>query len=268
MMKEARGVQSVEIAAKLLNVLVEQDAPIMLRDLASKAGIAPAQAHAYLVSLRRLGLVEQLQANGLYRLGPLALDLGITRMRAVDPLQMARSAVMALVQETGLTVALAVWSTFGPTIIQVDEGPDQLHMNTRAGTVYSVTGTATGRLFAAFLPKRLVRTVMTKEAQEKGTTGRIGSPQELTQGDIAAIRSQGYATIASPPVPGVNAISAPVFDYAGQMLLAITLIGPTNILSAKSKAVSKLLNATQRLSWELGFGTMADAAYGTANTKS
>lgn len=150
---DGRGVQSIEVGALLLNALVDVGEPMMLRDLARKAGIAPAQAHAYLVSFRNCGFVEQEGQAGLYRLGPFALQLAIARMRSFDPLRMAADAIGDLAAETGLTVALAVWGSFGPTVIQVCEGADQVHINTRAGTVYSVSGTATGRVFAAFLPE-------------------------------------------------------------------------------------------------------------------
>ncbi|MBO9112631.1 MULTISPECIES: helix-turn-helix domain-containing protein [Rhizobium/Agrobacterium group] len=71
---DARGVQSIEMGAKLLNVLVDEEEPMMLKVLARLAGIAPAQAHAYLVSYRKLGLIEQEEPAGRYRLGPFALE--------------------------------------------------------------------------------------------------------------------------------------------------------------------------------------------------
>ena len=74
---EGRGVQSVEVGARILRALVELGAPAMLRDVATKAAVAPAQAHAYLVSFRNAGLVEQDPSTGRYLLGPFALQLGL-----------------------------------------------------------------------------------------------------------------------------------------------------------------------------------------------
>ncbi|WP_108257875.1 helix-turn-helix domain-containing protein [Mangrovicoccus ximenensis] len=133
---EGRGVQSIEIGAQLLEALAERAAPMMLKELAAAAGVAPAQAHPYLVSYRQMGMVEQ-TASGRYRLGPFALDLAIMRMRTIDPMQLASQAVIALSLETGLTGLLSVWGAFGPTIVLVHEGTDQVHMNTKVGTVYN-----------------------------------------------------------------------------------------------------------------------------------
>ena len=253
---DGRGVQSIEVGALLLNALVDVGEPMMLRDLARKAGIAPAQAHAYLVSFRNCGFVEQEGQAGLYRLGPFALQLAIARMRSFDPLRMAADAIGDLAAETGLTVALAVWGSFGPTVIQVCEGADQVHINTRAGTVYSVSGTATGRVFAAFLPESLVRATL-KTEQSDGRSRRVGQTMtySLLKSELNAIRSQNYATIDMPPIPGINALSAPVFDHVGQILMAVTLIGPAELFdsSVNSPFIPILLRFTGSLSSKLGF---------------
>jgi DNA-binding IclR family transcriptional regulator len=253
---EGRGVQSIEVGALLLYALVEVAEPTMLRDLARKAGIAPAQAHAYLVSFRNSGLVEQEGQAGSYRLGSFSLQLAIARMRSFDPLRMAADAIVELATETGLTVALAVWGAFGPTVVHIREGVDQVHINTRPGTVYSVSGTATGRLFAAFLPDHLIRMTL-KQERSDGRARRVGQTKTYSQlkSELNLIRSQNYATIDTPPIPGINAISAPVFDHVGQMLMAVTLIGPAESLdrSVKSPFIPILLRFTGSLSSKLGF---------------
>lgn len=251
---EGRGVRSIEVGAHLLEVLASSAEPLMLRDLSQRAGVAPAQAHAYLTSLRKLGLVEQEPQTTRYRLGPATLDLGIVRTRNVDPIRLAQEAAVALSAETGLSVALVVWGSFGPTVIQVQEGPDQIHINTKAGTVYSVTGTASGRVFAAFHSPAIVERALETERSENGSTGRVGSVATLGDADLAAIRASGYATVSPPPVPGVNALSAPIFDHSGQMQIAITLIGAESVLdtSPESPFLPVLLRYARDVSRKLG----------------
>lgn len=255
MKADGRGVQSIEVGARLLSVLVTEGEPMMLKDLARQAGIAPAQAHAYLVSFRKQGLIEQEAQAGRYRLGPFALELGITRMRSFDPLRMATEGAINLASKTGLTVAVVVWGSFGPTVIQVHESSDQVNMNTRAGTVYSLSGTASGRVFAAFMPEGLIREFLKTERKEDNLTQRIGKSQFLSKTTLSEIRRAGYATIEDRPVPTVGAISAPVFDHVGQMQFALTLIGPERVLdySTESPFVEALLTATGALSYNLGY---------------
>jgi DNA-binding IclR family transcriptional regulator len=252
-----RGVQAIETGGRLLSAMVAAGAPAMLRDLAKAAGMTPAQAHAYFRSFRSIGLVEQDASTGRYGLGPFALQLGMARLRSFDPLRMAGHAAANLSVETGLMVAVLVWGTFGPTVVQVQEGADQLHVNVRAGNVFTLSGTASGTVFAAFMQTKAVRELLKRERAEGARTQRIGAPipEAELEANIIRARSAGYVTIDSRPVPGVNAISAPVFDSSGQMQLALTLIGPAAVLpvDANSPFIAQLLDVTRQLSMQLGW---------------
>lgn len=251
---EGRGVQSIELGARLLSALVDEAEPMMLKDLARVAGFAPAQAHAYLVSYRKIGLVEKDPNTGRYLLGRFAIDVGITRMRTTNPIDLASRVVRELSEVTELNVALVVWGSFGPTVIQVEESGSQLNMNTRPGTVYSMSGTASGRVFSAFLPDKVVGEAIRREKREPPDCGRVGTQCFLPKKELARIRAVGYASVENPPVPGITAISAPVFDHIGQLVLAITIIGHEEIIAekAESEFIPALLQVTEQLSLDLG----------------
>ena len=253
----SRGVQSIEVGGRILVAMVQAGRPLMLRDLAGGADVAPAQAHAYLVSFRKLGLVEQDPATGRYQLGPFALQLGLARMRVSNPLRLVGHAAAELAAELGLMVTITVWGTFGPTIVQVHEAADQVHVNVRAGAVYSITGTATGRVFGAYLPAKQMTPRLEAELAEGSRSQRVGNPTSRTQfeSEVARIRRHGYATAEGNPVPGINGIAAPVFDHSGQMQLAVTLIGPAPVVGTTqdSPQVVALLEFTRRFSMQLGY---------------
>jgi DNA-binding IclR family transcriptional regulator len=230
---ESRGVQSVEAGARILSAMVEIGSPAMLRDIAARAATTSAQAHAYLVSFRKTGFVEQDAATGRYLLGPFALQLGLSRMRQVDTLRLAGQTAADLAAEFGLMVTLSVWGTHGPTIVQVQDSEAPIHVNLRAGGVYTLSGTATGRLFAAFLPDRVVKPLLVDELRPGGQQRAIGVPtsREALATSTARIRIDGCSTTAGSPVPGVNAIAVPIFDHTGHMQCALTLIGPEREVS-------------------------------------
>lgn len=256
MTSEARGVQSIEVGARLLEALADHEEPMMLRDIASAAEIAPAQAHAYMVSYRKNGLVEQDEQTGRYRLGPFALMLALAKLRSFDPIGVASQRSRALSDETGLSVAIVVWGAYGPTVVRMLEGFGEVHMNTRPGTVYSLTGTATGRLFAFYQPDELVKTTLRQQGTDAARTRIVGPTPDLRQiqSELDFIRENGYAVIDSAPVPGISAISVPVFEVGGQLSLALTIIGSDDILdrSPDSGHLKALLAAAQDISAQLG----------------
>ena len=226
-----RGIQSIEIGGRLLLALAERVKPMMLRDLAEAAGMPSAQAHAYLVSFRKLELVEQDVATGRYRLGPFALHLGLARLRASEPYQIAADAVVSLVDRLDLAATISVWGTYGATVVRIQESSHQIHANVRPGTVFGLTNTATGRLFAAFLPERLVDPLIHAELRDPARRSQ-GAPASLAalRAELAEVRRRGLATAHDMPVPGISALSAPIFDHSGQMQVAVTVMGPTQIV--------------------------------------
>ena len=110
-----KGIQSIEVGARLLDALVERGAPMILRDLAAAADMAPAKAHRYLVSFIRMGLAERLRETGQYDLGPFALRLGLASLSRLDAVRLATAELARLRDRIGETTALAVWGNYGST---------------------------------------------------------------------------------------------------------------------------------------------------------
>lgn len=217
-----RGIQSVEVGGQLLLALAHHGRPMALKDLAREAGMASAKAHPYLVSFGKLGLIEQEGTSGRYGLGPLALQLGLISLQQYDPVRLATPALEELAHEIGHTVALAVWGNRGPTIVRVAEPPTAVHVAMRHGTVMSLTGTASGWLFAAFGPKAEVRALLAR-----GGEGGVRPDGRAFEGRLAEVRAQRMARAVDLAMPGVSAMAAPVFDAAGVLVLALTAIGPS-----------------------------------------
>jgi DNA-binding IclR family transcriptional regulator len=214
-MKLQRGIQSVEVGGRLLLALVHVGRPMALKDLAQAADMAPAKAHPYLVSFGKLGLIAQDEASGHYALGPLSMQLGLISLQQSDPVRLATAQLPALAQAVGQTVGIAVWGSRGATIVRTEEGPLPVHVGMRHGTVMSLRGTASGRLFAAWLPRaRIV-------ASDPQTEFDARFERELE-----AVRADGVAFAADTVVPGVAGLAAPVFDATGSMVLSLTAIGP------------------------------------------
>jgi DNA-binding IclR family transcriptional regulator len=214
-----------------------------LKDLAQAAAMTPAKAHPYLVSFAKLGLVEQDETSGRYGLGPFALQLGLIGLAQQDPVRLAFPVVEQLAQQLGHTVAIAVWGDHGPVIVRVAESPSPIHVVMRHGTVLSLTGTASGWLFAAHLPAD----------QLKGLRPRT-LPRAEWDAEVAEVRAQGVARAINRVVEGVSAMSAPVFDLRGRIVLGLTAIGPTAAFDLRwDGAVAQTLRQAGRaLSTRLG----------------
>jgi DNA-binding IclR family transcriptional regulator len=234
MTKPQRGIQSIAVGGTLLQALVDAGAALPLRELAQRAGMSSAKAHPYLVSYGKLGLIEQDPLTGHYGLGPFALQLGLVSLQLLSPVRVALPAISALGEATGHTVALAVLGTHGPTIVYIHESSRPIHVNMRAGTVMSTVNTATGRVFAAYLPPRLAQHHIARELKDPAVTARETVRRSRAQlaALVADVHEQGLARAVGQPIPGINALSAPVFDHTRRIVLAVTVIGPAGSFDA------------------------------------
>jgi DNA-binding IclR family transcriptional regulator len=254
---EQRSIQSIEIGAQLLRALVDRGVPCSLGQLARDAGMSSARAHPYMVSFCKVGLTQQDPLSSRYELGPFALQMGLISFQVLDPVRIAVPEISTLSAALELTVALAVMGTHGPTVVYIQEAHYPVHMNMRKGAVMSLFNTATGRLFSAHLPGPEVERLMARERQDDGiVAGAFGDrpdPATLTA-LLEEVRQQGLGRTIDTPTAGIHAMSAPVFDHTGTLVLAVTVIGPKGLFDPDwDGAVATPLRAcAARISARLG----------------
>lgn len=253
---EQRGIQSIEVGGQLLRALAHAGRPLPLKDLAAAAGMAAAKAHPYLVSFGKIGLVEQDRATGRYGLGALALQMGLMSLQQADPVRVATPLIEDLAQLSGHTVAIAVWGTHGPTIVRLAESPAAVHVNMRHGTVFSITGTASGQVYAAWLGDA-ARPLYEAERRDAARAGSAALPTwtHFEKTTLTEVRAQGLGRADGAVVAGVSALSAPVFDHRGAIVLAMTAIGPSAALDTRwhSPVALLLRQAAAAASARLGY---------------
>ena len=256
---ERRGIQSIEVGGTLLQALVAHGSPMGLKDLAQAAGMPAAKAHPYLVSFGHLGLIVQDDVSGRYGLGPFALHMGLSALHALDPIKMTIPAAADLADALRMNIAVAVWGNMGPTVVHIEEYSEQIHVNMRPGTVMTpLLLTATGQCFAAFLAPRVAQPWVDAEVrrQAHGTQGQLRLSPTQAKATLAEVRAHGMSRALGHPIPGINALSAPVFNNTGHIALAITAIGPAPEFDAAwdSPAALALGQCASQLSQRLGHG--------------
>ncbi len=246
--KTQRGIQSVEVGARLLRVLADARVPLAPSDLAAGAEIASSQAHAYLVSLTRLGLIKRDALSGRYEAGPLALRLGLLHLAQEPALREAVPRAAALAQAHNCSVALCIAGPQGPTIVRYEHASLPLHVNLHVGTVMSLPATSTGRVFCAFLDEAALRAMWANQTAQpvwRGTADS-GAASAATSSEAAAperdaafaatldaIRARGFESGIDAPSPGVSSVCVPVLDAQRALRLTLTAIGASGTLDVR-----------------------------------
>jgi len=252
------GIQSLEIGMRLMDALVEHafdNPPPMLKTLAAKAGMPPAKAHRYMVSLIRSQLVERDTATGRYRLGPMARLMGLRAIQSIDVVRLVNPRLPEICSDLGFSVALAIWAYEGPTIIATEEARRPITIGTRVGEVMPLLNSATGLVFGAWLPRSITRELLNRDLARRPAEPKKKSPPVVPDDVFEAVRDAGVGVTQGGLNPTINALSAPIFDHRGVLVAALSVLGPAHELdvSRKSPVAVALRELTAGLSAELGY---------------
>lgn len=258
------GVRSVEVGMFILKTLAAQGRGLSLNELSKLTDTHPSKIHRYLTSLVQCGMVEK-TAHGQYDLGPYVLELGTGYLSRLDPGTIAGPVMEKLRAQTDEGIILNVWGSNGTTVIRWFQSTHPISVSIRPGATFLTSMSASGRLFLAYLPDEITRPVVEAEMAQLKKEKNPLAP--ISMGEIDAIkietRQHQLARVNGHSVQGISALSAPIFNFRGEMTLTLSLFGFSSNFDAEwdGHNASLLKTATQDISRQLGYiaGTQGSA---------
>lgn len=231
----AKGIQSISLGFRLLRAITDADRPIPLKQLSMAADMASSKARMYLISLIETGLVAQDPRTGFYSLGPYAVHLGTRALQRIEPREVVSDVMRLLQQETRALVLLCSWEDSGIVVVGAEDGGEPHPLHWRIGGGGSLSRTATGAVFLAFGPQKVVWKHLDAELKAAGLSAAARSKRtRQLEAQVAIARVRGIAE-ADPvvfdkgvTVSGFAAIAVPIFDQRKQMRYALTVLYRTD----------------------------------------
>ena len=248
------GVQSLEIGMSILKAMVNGQRSMMLKEIAAAADMPASKVHRYLVSLIRAGLVEQDPMSSRYDLGAFAMNIGLVALDRLDRVRLGLNTIADMRDEINQTTALAVWGDKGPVIVRWERPRRPITVNVITGTVMDLLSSATGRVFAAWMPKKTVAPLIAAEIKAPDVPPELKTKTGI-EAMLADIRDKGFADTAGfHRVPGVAAVAAPVFNFKNEITMAVVVVGVQGMfdMSADGQVVTSLKRHAEALSLRLG----------------
>ncbi len=244
------GVKAIEVAGRILDLLARAEQPVALRDLAAAGHMSPGKAHRYLASFVASGFARQDPDTHRYALGPLSMRLGLAALNSRQPLRDAITLVRDLRNRLDETLVLSVWGAQGPTVVHVEDSSQPIIMTMRVGAVLPMLATATGLVFAAFLPRHFVEPLITAALASNDGYNSFARDFGTIERLIVQVRDQRYAYNEGHLMPGVSALAFPLIDRAGSLVAVMAVMGREERLKppGSAKIVADLKQAAQDFS--------------------
>jgi IclR family acetate operon transcriptional repressor len=244
------GVQSLERAFLLLELMAENGGEVPLSRLADESGLPLSTIHRLVRTLVARGYVRQLPSRR-YVLGPRLIHLGESSSRTLGT--WARPHLTDLVDGTGETANMAMLD--GDRVVYVAQVPSRhsMRMFTEVGRRVHLHCTGVGKALLAQLSADTARDLVERAGMPRRTPRTITDPGEL-MAELARIAAQGYCLDDGEQEAGVRCVAVPV--PGGSTQAAISVSGPEGRLPMENvpQIVALLTSTAAELAAELDVG--------------
>ena len=225
---------------------------ISLAELSALLNWPKSTTHRYLTTLLELGLAERNSVDR-FHLGTKVIELAGSFLANSDLRNESQQNLSELAEKALETIHLAVPSGTEVVYIAKNESKHAWGMFSHIGARMPMHSTALGKAILAFSVIGLLQEVLA-ELPKSRTQNTITSAQGL-EAELALIRSRGFAIDDEENEVGIRCVGAPIVDYTGLAIAAISISGPRERMDReRCIQLGPLVRETaQRISKRRGF---------------
>jgi DNA-binding IclR family transcriptional regulator len=235
-------IQSVSHSLDVLEEFKGDAIELGVTELSKKLKLHKNNIFRLLATLEARGYIEQNKSTENYRLGLKSLELGQTFIRQMGLLRQARPTLERLAERANETTYLAVMRNVDVIYIDVVEANQTVRVASRVGLRLPTHCTAVGKVLIASESEEEIKKRL-PEHFEKRTAKTITDPKALVE-HLIKVGKQGYALDDEEFEDGVRCIAAPVRDYTGNVVAAVSISGPAMRMADK-KIIDEMIQAVK-----------------------
>jgi IclR family acetate operon transcriptional repressor len=252
------GVQSVERAMAILEVLGQDEEGCRLTEVAQRTGLSTSTVHRLLTTLERQKFVQFDQSDSMWHVGRTAFTVGSTFVRQRNFVAPALPYLRRLRDLTRETANLGVIDDGEVVVLSQVESREIMRAITRVGGRVPMVSSGMGKAILATYAPADVDAIVSSHGMRKVTATSLTRGEDL-QRQLTSVRAAGYAVDDEEFVPGLRCVASVVYNQHGEALCAISVSGLAQRIGAERLPVlGKLLAETAReLTLALG-GRMPD----------
>ncbi|ADQ06242.1 transcriptional regulator, IclR family [Caldicellulosiruptor hydrothermalis 108] len=248
------NIQVLERAINILELLGEKPKGIGISEISRELNLPKSTVHRILDTLLQKGYVEKNMENDKYKLGLRIVELSNKILSNMELRNEAHPYLEELMNYSNEVVHLCVLRDGEMVYIDKVECPNPIRLYSQIGRRVPVHCTAVGKATLAFLPREEVISILQRKGMSRRTKNTITDMQKLLN-QLEEIRELGYAVDDVENEEGVRGIGAPVFNYTGRVVAAISIAGPVSRITKERipDLAEKLKETAQKISERLGY---------------
>jgi DNA-binding IclR family transcriptional regulator len=250
----AKGTAALSKGIKILTVIAEAPRQLTVRELSEAVALPRPTVYRLLATLISAGLVRQSATGHTYQLGNTLVTIAHRALEQTDISDIAHEHLVALRDETGETVHLAIFHNNAMLYVDNLDSPERVRMACSLGVSVPLHNTAVGKVHLAFLADKEREAILAQLPLTGVTSDSITSLDELRT-EIAEAQLRGWATDEGENERDIFCFGAPVLNREGRPVAGISISVPRFRMRAKVETsyVEPLLRVTSAVSRILGY---------------
>ncbi|MES0810489.1 IclR family transcriptional regulator [Roseibium sp. SCPC15] len=235
-------------AFEILRLFDEDQSELSAVTVAQKLGLNTSTAHRFLLTLEHVGALTSLR-RGHFGLGPRLEELG-RLAELTNPLPvMVKPVLDAVSKDLNESVMACRLNRLGPVCVSVSESERSISVIVKTGTVLPFQHSAQGRLWLAHMTPETRASYLQDGAVLRAHSQKQIDPESFTK-DLETVRGKGYALNLGDNEPDIAAVSVPVWNAEGDMILSLSVFGMLSRFDAEfvERAKSRLRAASSEIS--------------------
>jgi DNA-binding IclR family transcriptional regulator len=251
--QHVQHVQSVDRTLDILEVLATKNTGIGVTELAGEVGLSKGTTHRLLQALHERGYVEK-RGDGTYKLGLKLIEVVSLYINNLELQTEARPYVAMIAAELGLTSHLGVLDGDQVVYIEKMDVYPGVRLYSQIGLRVHAYCSSLGKCLLSNYSKTEVDAILKDCSFNKFTPNTIDS-LELMHEELKLVRRQGWAMDNREYDLNNRCIGAPIYDYRGEIVAAISASGSPTVLSdERISGVSEyLMEKAMAISRSLGY---------------
>jgi DNA-binding IclR family transcriptional regulator len=247
-------VPAVDQALKLLMHLAKNtEIKLTLTEICERVGIHKSKGYTILNTLKQYDLIQKDDRTKTYCLGLGIVHLAHNVLDNMEIRDVAAPYLVELANESKCTAHLLTINQDMVYVVSAHEGSPDIGFTLRKGFRYHITHGVHGKAIAAFLPEEDLTDLLSGESLHFYGEGKPVDINRLKT-ELAAVRENGYAYDQGILLPGITAISSPVFEKNGEIVACVLLLGVFQD-TGKTDYGIKVREAAKRISEVFGTDT-------------
>jgi DNA-binding IclR family transcriptional regulator len=205
--------------------------------------------------LEDAGFVEQDPADRSYSLGRSVYELAGRYARRNELIRISNTFLAQLVAQTNFTAQISVRDGKSIVCLVACESPMVVRAVFYPGLRRPVHATASGKVLLSGLSDDSIRALFKSDQLPRITSNTIVNIEELMR-HLAKVRQMGYATNYSESIDGLTAVAAPIRNYQGEIVAAVSLGFPNQFVTENQIATltQHVQRSAEQISQQLGAG--------------